>query len=250
MDTHFYYKFLRKTILAFLDIFNDIQIGKYKDGKIVKMVNVPIKFVPKQKFYYWTFNRKHEKRLPMMGAEITSITYDNNRKGEKHGKIQVKEDDTGISYYINPAPYKVEFELSVATEYLTEMEQIASQILPYFDPFVITTIQIDELNDTWNIPITLNNISLDQEAEMGEEDRREVIWSFTFTAETYISKPVGNVDFIKKVIQKVYTSEESWNYVGNTDTESPSGEGNESVEYFTEGYRDDGEILYNYEVFK
>lgn len=52
MDQQFYYKTLRKTILAFLDLFNDIWIAKYDSkGNIVDQIQVPIKFAPKQKFY-------------------------------------------------------------------------------------------------------------------------------------------------------------------------------------------------------
>ena len=52
MDTFYYYKTLRKTILSFLDIFNNIKVGKYNsNGEVVDLVDVPIKFAPKQKFY-------------------------------------------------------------------------------------------------------------------------------------------------------------------------------------------------------
>jgi hypothetical protein len=56
---------------------------------------------------------------------------------------------------------------------------------------------------------------------------------------------------IKKVISKVYTSDYAWSFRNNTDTESPSGVGHDTVEYYTEGYKNDsGDILYKYEVFE
>ena len=53
MENYFYFSSLRKTILQFLDMFNNINIAKYdSDGTIIKYVKVPIKLAPKQKFYY------------------------------------------------------------------------------------------------------------------------------------------------------------------------------------------------------
>jgi hypothetical protein len=148
MDSFFYHKALRKTILSFLDVFNNIKIAKLnKDGSIRKYVDVPINFAPKEKFYSFLYNHTHAKRYPRMAAEITSIEYDSERKSGAQERIPVKEEGTNLQYYISPAPYNVSFELKVATEYITEMEQIASQILPFFDNHIYSTIYIDEIDD-------------------------------------------------------------------------------------------------------
>jgi len=52
MDQYFYFASIRKTIIQFLDIFNNMRIAKYNpNGTILKYVEVPIKLAPKEKFY-------------------------------------------------------------------------------------------------------------------------------------------------------------------------------------------------------
>lgn len=197
-----YYKILRKTIIQFLDIFNNIKIGKYNNqNEIVDIIEVPIKFAPKQKWYYWLSAHKHEKRFPMMAAEITGIQYDSQRKTGKHDKIPIKENDDSIEYYITPAPYNISFQLKVAAQHLVEMEQISSQILPYFDPFLYTTIDLPELNDQWNLHILLDNIGLELESDISEDENRKIIWTFEFTVKTWMVKPKLEISKVKEVVQ-------------------------------------------------
>ena len=252
MHQHYYYKTLRKTIISFLDLFNDIKVAKYnKDGDVVDMIEVPIKFMPKQKFYEFVHRHSHEKRLPLMSAEITGIQYNSQNKTGGQEKIKVGEAGDELEHYLVPSPYDVSFQLKVGTEYVVEMEQIASQILPFFDPFVFTTIKVDELDSKWNIQVLLNSVDLEQESEIGEDEKRTIMWTFDFTAKTYISKPKSSVKTIKEIIQKIYTNDEAWQYYSNTDTESPSGEGHELAEVYTSGEKDDdGKILISYEVFE
>lgn len=247
-----YYKILRKTLLQFLDIFNNIKIEKYNNqGEPIDVVEVPLKFAPKQKWYYWLNAHRHEKRFPMMAAEITGIQYDEQRKTGKHEKIKIKENKDSTDYYVTPAPYNVSFELKVATHYLVEMEQIASQILPHFDPYVYTTIDLPELNDQWNIHILLENVGLDLETDIAEDENRKILWTFEFTAKTWMIKPKLETSRIKEIIQKVYLSDEAWEYQGNTETEKVSGIGHDAVEYYTKGEKtDDGKLLVSYEVFE
>jgi hypothetical protein len=48
----FHFGIIRKSIIKFLAIFDDIKIAKYNnDGSVEKYVDVPLKFMPKQKYY-------------------------------------------------------------------------------------------------------------------------------------------------------------------------------------------------------
>lgn len=249
MNEFYYYKSFRKTIVGFLDLFNDIKIAKYNsNGDVIKYIDVPIKFMPKQKYYEHIFDRKHEKRLPMMGAEITSISYDSSRKTGKHE--QVKVTDTEKTYYQTPSPYNIEFELKVATEYMVEMEQITTQILPYFDPTVFVSLDIDEIDEIWNVPVTLNSVSIDQDSNIDISDLRTVLWSFTFTVETDLLRPISNdASIVKKIIHKIYTNDDAWDK-HSIETQTISGGTYDAEELYIAGYKDDdGKILYNYEVF-
>lgn len=250
MKNHFHYKCLRKTTVAFLNLFNDIKIGKYQGGTLAKLVDVPIKFAPKQKFYYWVYDRKHEKRLPMLAAEITSISYSADRAKGKNEKIRISSDQDKIDYYVTPTPYDINFTLKAATEYMTEMNQIAEQILPFFNPFVYTTVNVPEINDTFNMKVMFNSVTLDQESDIGQDEYRNIIWSFDFTVKAWILKPSGDIGTVRKVIQKIYTDEEAWNK-HSVDTQQISGGTYDDIEYLTIGSLDpSGNELIKFEVFE
>ena len=76
MKQYFFYKTFRKTIIQFLDIFNDIYIARYDiDGNVLRQVNVPIKFGPKSKAYMFIRNQqKTEEMLPMITVELQGIS--------------------------------------------------------------------------------------------------------------------------------------------------------------------------------
>jgi len=250
MKQYFYYKCFRKTIIEFLNIFNDIRIAKYDtDGNILKYVNVPIKLAPKAKFYNWVYNRSHEKRLPIMSTEITGVKHSNNRVSGKHEKNYIQTVEDGKKYYITPAPYDMDFELKIGTEYINESDQIIEQILPFFNPFVYTKLRIPEIEDEFNIKILFQGLSIDNPTDIAEDELRNIIWTLTFRVQTFLLQPIGDIEEIKKIIYKFYLDKESWAY-RSSETEGPSGVGHDSEELFVKGEKDEtGKIIVNYEVF-
>ena len=167
MKNFFYFGTIRKTIIQFLDIFKDIKIAKYNDsGEINKYVEVPVKFMPKQKWYSWLEHRTHEKRFPSMGIQINNIEYDQSRHTGKHEDIALSINNSDVQYYQNPVPYNIVFQVRIATNYVSEMDQIIEQILPYCSPYVVNNIKIDELDLDWDINIKFDSLEIDQEIDI------------------------------------------------------------------------------------
>lgn len=110
-----------------------------------------------------------------MSAEITSMEYDSSRKTGKHEEIKIQETNDVVEHYLVPSPYNITFELKVATHYMVEMEQIVSQILPYFDPFVFATFDVPELDDKWSIRINFDSVDIEQDSEIGEDEQRKIL---------------------------------------------------------------------------
>jgi len=250
MKNFFYFGTIRKTIIQFLDIFKDIKIAKYDDsGEINKYVQVPVKFMPKQKWYSWLEHRTHEKRFPSMGIQINNIEYDQSRHTGKHEDIALSINNSDVQYYQNPVPYNIVFQVRIATNYVSEMDQIIEQILPYCSPYVVNNIKIDELDLDWDINIKFDGLEIDQEIDI--EDYRSNEWTLNFTVQTYILKPAldSETKLIKKVVNKIYTSKESWNK-RDTTTDMPSGQGSEDEELLILASKEDGKILFEYEVFE
>ena len=84
MFTYFYNEALRKLVLGFGNIFNNIYVGKYDSNRILKEKNrVPLTYSPKEKFIRRiqetssiTPGVRVEITLPRMGFEIIGMSCD------------------------------------------------------------------------------------------------------------------------------------------------------------------------------
>ena len=79
----FYHESLRKIVVAFGTIFNNIVIVRQDgDGGTIQRLKVPLSYSPKEKFLVRLDqqssldNREFAITLPRMGFEISSIAYD------------------------------------------------------------------------------------------------------------------------------------------------------------------------------
>ena len=86
LGQYFYNESLRKTIIAFGSLFNDIQITrKDSSGSEVQTMKVPLAYGPKQKFITRLTQDPGATQavaltLPRIGFEIQSFDYDGTRK--------------------------------------------------------------------------------------------------------------------------------------------------------------------------
>lgn len=198
MDTFFHYHTLRKTTIQFLNIFNNIKIAKYNtDGSIREFVKVPLKYAPKEKFYYWLFQRKHEVKLPMMSAYIVSIMPAINERGTNKNMKVLSCDRT--KYHKTLVPYTVEYELSISALFHNEIDQIFEQIIPYFTPYVMTRVTLPEIDNHFDCKVILESISPDMETEIPEDDYRNINWKLNFTVHTFALQPISAGKYIEEI---------------------------------------------------
>lgn len=249
MKTYFYYGAIRKSIIKFLDIFNDIKVAKYdSNGSITKYIDVPLKYSPKQKYYTWAYNRTHEKRYPSMGAELTSVEFSADRISGKYETVIQSESDSGFVANKMAVPYDLTFNLYITTEYMHEMDQINEQLMPFFADYVFTKVSVDDIDLSWDMRVSLESATIDQDVNIPEDDYRNLNWVYSFRANTYLLKPTSEIGKVKKVINKIYTLEDNFN--ARTNTEMPSGAAPADEEIVVIGYKDeDGTILARYEIF-
>ena len=207
--THFYNEGIRKLVIAFGQVFNNIYVqNTASDGAVTKRFRVPLAYAPKEKFLVRLDqqadleNRNFAVVLPRMGFELTGLTYDANRKLNKMNKVRrVKTNEADgkkLNYNYTPVPYNIDFTLNIFTATAENGLQIVEQILPYFQPdYTITIKAVPELEIVRDIPIILNNVSYEDSYTGNFDRRRAVIYTLTFTAKTYLYGPMTNQSVIK-----------------------------------------------------
>ena len=202
----FYHAVLRKYVIMFGNIFNEIQVERFdSSGNKIQTLNVPLEYSPKQKSIQRvmadpTLNRDISATLPRLGFEMTGLTYAGSRKLNSSTKI-VRGVDTGgndFNYVYAPVPYDMSFSLYVFVKNAEDGTQIIEQILPFFTPdYTVTIRALPELNINLDIPIELTSVTTDDSYE-GDFDasRRVLTWQLDFTVKGYLFGPVNRQKFI------------------------------------------------------
>ena len=207
LGTYYYHEIIRKTIISFGTLFNEIFIRHDgSDGNTFSEMKVPLAYGPSQKFLarleqQADLNKPVAITLPRMSFEMTTVQYDSSRK---LGVTQTfkASDGTNLKKVFMPVPYNIGFELNILTKLNDDALQIVEQILPYFQPsFNLTVDLVSVIGEKRDIPIVLETINFQDDYEGDFATRRALIYTLGFTAKTYLFGPVpsSTSGIIKKV---------------------------------------------------
>lgn len=210
LGPHFYNEAIRKTVVSFGTLFNNIEIKK-KDpstGALLEAEKVPLAYGPQKKFLYrLEENPSGTKRvaitLPRMYFEMTGVSYDSGRKTSPIQKYKSIINDNGTEVRVQyvPVPYNMEFELGIIAKSQDDGLQILEQILPYFQPnFNLTINFIPDMNEKRDVAVVLNSIDYADDWTDDFMQRRSIVWTLKFNAKSYVYGPFNQADVIKKAI--------------------------------------------------
>jgi len=232
MFEYFYHEILRRTVIAFGSLFNEISIRhKNNDDNVVSIIKVPLAYGPTQKFLARleqsaNLNKPVQITLPRMSFEFIGLAYDPTRKATTTQTFIAKsvEDGKEVKKTYLPVPYNMQFELSIMSKLNDDALQIIEQILPYFQPAYTMSVElVDVINEKRDVPIILENITMQDDYEGDFTTRRVLIYTLRFTAKTYLFGPTPTAT--KDIIKKTTIS-----YISGESTSSPLREVVYSVE--------------------
>jgi len=209
MFEYFYNEILRRTIVSFGTLFNSLTIKQTNSSdNVINTIRVPLSYGPTQKFLarleqQSDLNKATAITLPRMAFEFTGMTYDSARKVTTTQQYTVKDPDDGSEskkIYM-PVPYNMQFELSIMTKLNDDALEIVEQILPYFQPAYNLTVElVDSIQEKRDIPVILENITMQDDYDGDFTTRRVLLYTLRFTAKTYLFGPATSAtkDIIKK----------------------------------------------------
>jgi len=214
LGTYFYHEIIRKTIISFGTLFNDISIRHTKsDGTILDETKVGLSYGPMQKFLTKIQEQEQLTKsiaitLPRMSFEMTRIQYDATRKtGVTQTFKAVDTTDGKTKKVFMPVPYNIEFELNIFSKLNDDALQIIEQILPFFQPsFNLTVDLVSSIGEKRDIPIVLDSIDFQDDYEGSFQTRRALIYTLRFSAKTYLFGPIAESTegLIRKVQADLY----------------------------------------------
>ena len=195
LGNYFYHQIIRKTVIAFGTLFNDIHV-RHDDaaGNVISEMKVPIAYGPRQKFLaritqQAELNKATQITLPRMSFEINNISYDATRKSGITQTFKAADTDDGgkMKKVFMPVPYNLGFELNILVKQQDDGLQILEQILPFFQPgFTLSIDLVKSIGEKRDIPMILNSISQQDDYEGDFSTRRALIYTLSFTAKTFM----------------------------------------------------------------
>jgi len=201
----FYNRTIRKIVVAFGTVFNDIYLVRYtKDGLTAKeTIKVPLNWGAKEKYLTRltadpTLTKSIATTVPRISFEMTGMSYDSSRKLPTTVRNFSANNATTVNAQYVPVPYNFDFSLSIYVRNTEDGTQILEQILPFFTPdFSVTVDFIPLMDPKYDMPIILNSVSNETTYEGDMMETRMIIWNLEFTAKSHIWPPVKTGKIIR-----------------------------------------------------
>ena len=207
MVPHFYNGIIRKYIIMFGRMFNDIDVVRYNNGNAEQTIRVPIAYGPSEKWLTRLdedpgLNKSVAIQLPRLGFEMISMNYDPSRALNKMTKSSSPSTYTNsVSSQYTPVPYNFNISLTGMFSFQEDAVQVAEQIIPFFRPeWTMSLKLLDSIPDYYDIPTVLNNMSMEDTYESDFMSRRAIIYTWDFTVKGYLFGPVRNKGVIKRTV--------------------------------------------------
>ena len=205
----FYHGIIRKCIVGFGTLFSDIYIdrkeGDSVNGATLQRLQIPLAYAPKEK---WIVRLDQDPNLenhtyvslPRMSFEITGYNYDAVRKTNRMQKITCGDGSNSLTYMYAPVPYNIDISLYILTKTQEDAMQIIEQILPTFTPeYTLTINAVPDMNVKQDVPVILNNITVQDDYDGDFQTRRFVTHTLTFTLKTNLYGAVQGQGVIGQV---------------------------------------------------
>ena len=213
MSTPTYNRVIRKMVVAFGNVFNNITLVRYNpDTSEAERVKVPIVYAGKERYVMRLqedpyADKKVQVTLPRMSFELNGVKYDSSRKQLTNIKNFAKASnaDTVLSQY-NPVPYDFDFSLFVYVRNIEDGTQIIEHILPFFTPdYTLKVNLIPEMGVVKNIPVLLKDTQYEIKYEGDrEQETRTIIWTLNFTVKGFIYGAVSEPKIIKASFTNIF----------------------------------------------
>lgn len=212
-DSPFGHDLIRKYVIAFGTLFNNIRIDRANnpDAAEADIVGVPLRYAAKQNYKARLLgdpDLENQVRInvPAMCFNMGSMTYASERKLNTINRIAAAGTSNNTLYYAyTPVPYDLIFSLNIFVNNIRDGTSILEQILPYFTPELTVSLKPDaKLNISQDVPIVLNAVNVEDNFEEGLEATRMIIWTLDFTLRGSFFGPVNETGIINKVFVNLH----------------------------------------------
>jgi len=204
LGTPFTHDMIRKYVVSFGTLFNNIKLQRIEAGADTQWISVPLSYAPKEKWHARLTDPRITQQvaisLPRISYELVTATYASERKMNTMNRhVAVATDQDKLRTMFAPVPYDFQFSLFVYSRNAADASNIIEQILPFFTPeFTVTINDATDLNIDIDCPIVLNGVNREDTYEGDFESRRVVTWTLDFTMKGLLFGPIRDSSVVKR----------------------------------------------------
>lgn len=194
MKTYSYFRETLNTLTQFTAAFDDCVVWRYdKNFEKKEKINVRYVFGPKNRVLYDIVNQSKNITLPVISIEQTNVKRDSSRIQFKDQKITRRNlNDDSISRVPSPIPVTMDLNVSMVANYKEDIDQIAANILQWFNPYIIISCKIpeefgmdfiDEIRTeaTWG-----GSVDYENPTNIAASDKYKIVGNTTFNVKGWI----------------------------------------------------------------
>lgn len=212
LGSHFYHGLIRKYVVLFGSLFNDIYIERVDAAGVTqRTIKIPLQYGPKERYLtrYQAnpdLQRDVSMVFPRMSFEITGISYDADRKLNSIGRIpSTTTNANNLATQYNPVAYNFDITLSIISRNTEDAVRIVEQIIPYFTPQWTETLElIPEMNVNIDVPIIIKSVNTVDTYAGNFESKEWVIWEMQFVLKGQLYGPIKRQAQIKEAIVNAF----------------------------------------------
>jgi len=204
----YYHGVIRKYIIMFGNMFNDIDVTRFDNaGNAEQIIRVPIAYGPKEKYLSRIRQIPQDDRdiaiqLPRLAFEMLNVSPVTNRGVNKLNRnVSCASPDATNSFATQFAPVPVDIEMALYGMFTFNEDavQVTEQILPFFRPeFTHSVKLVDAMEQYYDVPTTFTGMSIEDTYEADFQSRRAIIYTYNFNIKGYIFGPTTNKGIIKR----------------------------------------------------
>lgn len=211
---YFFPDIVKKVTASFGYIFNDLKVVRDIEGKPKKIINVPLIYSNKEKWYSIIKNPGSIKEenpdlykaivsfeSPIISYYLTNIEPDTTRLLNSSNTIKCNGNNSKIKYIRNRVPVIFNFDVRIRATRNNDLFQLIEQILPYFTPsFKFYINDIDFIENNTEYKVTWEGMDKIDEFEGAyDENSRHISRNLSFKVYGYLYGPTFEGDTIKHI---------------------------------------------------
>ena len=182
---------IQTLMTMFIHAMDDIVIKRYNVHKQPQdQLKVRFVYAPKQRVLNDLLNRDQNLQLPVVACYLGGIAKDQSRVFNKLHGSYLPFDTQTFKHEGQPLPIDITVNVSVLTRYQSDMDQILTNILPYFDPYIVISWRPPNRPD-FEIRSSVfwsNSVSLNYPSDLAAGQNARIAADTSFTIKGWLFK--------------------------------------------------------------